>query len=236
MTKSRLAVVGIVLILLVLGIVQFLFPRSATSPTILAMPVATSTTGNNVSTTTAVILETSTLNVPKSQPIVKSLPLVAGDTIESWDFTGAYFGNPELMAKAYSEIARLSDLLETATSSEMILSVSIANQYDLLGNGKKEYEYLERAVKAGGDTTSLPWNNLGVLMEKLGAFQTARVAYGRSVLIQPELEQWHYAYIEFLINRMSYDVDGIERAFELANEYIGEDEYLLELHTRWMNQ
>ncbi len=165
---------------------------------------------------------------PASHP----LPLAQGDRIASWTFKGAYAGNAELTAKAQSEIARLSVLLSTATSSKMILSVGVANQYELLGEGEKQYEYLERAVQADPEN-GLPWHNLGVLMERLGAFRTARAAYEKSTLVQPGLKFYHYAYIDFLITRMSEETLEIKKAFEAAVKSIGETAYLLELRTQW---
>lgn len=224
-------VIGAVLIISAAGTVQFISTRSAVSPTI---QTATSTPEQNVGTTTApVTVTTNVNNAPKSQD-AHPLPLASGDTIASWDFKGAYTGNAELVAKAQSEIKRLSVLLETATSSAMILSVGIANQYELLGDGKRQYEYLERAIRADANITSgLPWHNLGVLMERLGALETARVAYEKSTVIQPELKQWHYSYIEFLTSRMRDDTVHIEKAFAFAEKNIGKTQYLIELRAEW---
>ncbi|MEK7099951.1 MAG: hypothetical protein AAB883_02320, partial [Patescibacteria group bacterium] len=119
------------------------------------------------------------------RPRSNHLPLASGDSIASWDYKGAYSDNTALQTRARDEIAQLTKLLETATSSEMILSVGIANQYELLGNGKLQYEYLERAIQADS-ATGLPWHNIGVLMEKLRAFNTAKVAFEKATLIQPQ--------------------------------------------------
>lgn len=228
MNKIKLLIIGGVLIVFALGAAQFLSPRQAVSPT---LPVATSTPSEQVSTTTAPITTTATVSITK-KPVADSLPIVAGDSIASWDFRGAYTDNPELVAKAQTEIKRLSDLLNTATSSAMILSVGIANQYELLGDGKKQYEYLERAIRAN-PKNGLPWHNLGVLMERLGAYATARAAYEESTLVQPELKFYHYAYIEFLTARMKDDAVNIEKAFEFAENSVGQTPYLLELRMQW---
>lgn len=163
-----------------------------------------------------------------------SFALADGDSIASWDFKGAYTGNQELVAKAESEIKRLSGQLETATSSAMILSIGIANQYELLGDGKNQYDYLTRAIQAGPEN-GLPWHNLGVLMERLGATQTASVAYEKSTLLQPELAVYHYAYLEFLIQNMKNDTARIEKAFAAAEGNIGPKQYLAELRSQWKN-
>lgn len=167
----------------------------------------------------------------KSQPQT-SFALREGDSVASWDFKSAYTDNPELVAKAENEIKRLSGLLVVATSSYMIIAVGIANQYELLGDGKNQYDYLGRAIQASPDN-GLPWHNLGVLMERLGAIRTAKVSYEKSTLVQPEWKFYHYAYIEFLTSRTKDDVANIEKAFAFAEKNIGKTQYLIDLRAEW---
>lgn len=234
MNKTWLIIVGGVLIIFAAGIAQFFFPRSAVSPT---SPTATSTPEQNgaapqldANTDSAISTDTAK-NVPDS-PALHPLPLAEGDTVVLWNFKGAYADSPELTAKAQNEIERLSGQLATATSSAMILSVGIANQYELLGDGEKQYAYLERAIRTNV-RNGLPWHNLGVLMERLGAFNTARTAYEKSTLAQPELQFYHYAYLEFLTSRMKDDAVSIGKAFATAEKGIGQTPYLLELRAEW---
>lgn len=229
MNKNMLLIAGAVLIIFAAGIAQFLSVRIAVSPT---MPTATSTSEQITSTTTTSVVPTANVNTVPKNPAIHPLPLASTDKIVSWDFKGAYADNPELTAKAQNEIKRLSIILETATSSAMILSVGIANQYELLGDGKKQYEYLERAARTNPEN-GLPWHNLGVLMERLGAYETARIAYEKSTLVQPELKFYHYAYIEFLTSRTKGDTANIEKAFSFAEKNIGKTQYLTELRTEW---
>ena len=49
--------------------------------------------------------------------------------------------------------------------------------------------------------TGLAWHNLGVLLSRLGALQTARIAYEKATLVEPQISSYHYAYIEFLIQK-----------------------------------
>lgn len=230
MHKTQMFVIGGVLIILIIGVVQFLYPRSAVSPT---TSTATSTTEQNVSTTTIPVTSVTNVKITQKSPTAYSISLSEGDTVASWDFKGAYTGNSELVTKAQDEIKRLSGLLATATSSKMILSVSVANQYELLGDGKKQYDYLKRAIQANPEN-ELPWHNLGVLMERLGALNTARVAYEKSTHLQPQFQFYHFAYLEFLTSRMKDDTAVIENAFAFAEENIGKSTYLSELRTEWM--
>lgn len=221
------ATAGIAIALVAIGVWQF-SPRAAVSPSVTnQLPPAPAETGSATSSQTG-----ATPPATGSSPVSHPLPLAKGDTVASWSFKGAYTGNPELTAKAQGEIARLSGLLATATSSKMILSVGIANQYELLGAGAQQYDYLGRAVRADA-VNGLPWHNLGVLMERLGALETARIAYEKSTLLQPELKFYQYAYLDFLITRMKGDTASIERAFAAAEKSIGQTPYLLELRTEW---
>lgn len=233
MSRRNLLITGIVFVILfAMGATQFLFTNSVVSPSI---PTATSTAEQVVSTTTVPVVTVTDVRVKQKDPITDTLALIKVDSIASWNFKGAYTGNPELTEKAQNEIARLSEQLATATSSAMILSVSIANQYELLGDGKRQYEYLERAIKAGPEN-GLPWHNLGVLMERLGVIETARVAYEKSTLVQPEWKLYHYAYLEFLISRMKDDTAIIEKAFAWATKNVGQTSYFAELRTEWQTQ
>ncbi len=229
MNNKRLILGAGVVLLIVAGIAQFFFPRSAISPT---LPVATSTPKQSISATNVSVATSTIANTTPRDQVANPLSIATGDSISSWDFKGAYADNPELTAKARSEILRLSELLTTATSSAMILSVGIANQYELLGDGKKQYEYLERAIRTNPEN-GLPWHNLGVLMERLGALQTARAAYEKSTLVQPEWKFYHYAYLEFLTTRMKNETATIEKAFAAAEKNIGKTQNLIDLRTEW---
>lgn len=228
MNKAGVFIIGgAAIILVIAGTAQFLSMRPAISPT---MPITASTTEQNGNIQTTAVAPATNGNVVSKYPSI--LPQAYGDTVASWDFQGAYANNPELIAKTQAEIKRLSGLLSTATSSAMILSVGIANQYELLGDGKKQYEYLDRAIRENPEN-GLPWHNLGVLMERLGAYTTARGAYEESTLVQPELKFYHYAYIEFLTSRTKDDTARIEKAFAFAEKSIGTTPYLIELRTEW---
>lgn len=231
MSKMGMLIMGGALILLVsvAGIAQFLSTRSAVSPT---LSTATSATEQDISTTTASGATVMNVRTTQEDSAAHPLPLADGDHVVSWSFRGAYADNPELVAKAQDEIKRLSGLLAAATSPAMILSVGIANQYELIGDGEKQYEYLGRAVRENA-TSGLPWHNLGVLMERLGAYETARIAYEKSTIVQPGLKQWHYAYLEFLTSRTGNDTTHIEEAFAFAEENIGKTRYLIELRAEW---
>ncbi|MCR4334091.1 MAG: tetratricopeptide repeat protein [Patescibacteria group bacterium] len=237
MNRNRLLIIGAGVIVLATAAIQFAFPRTAVSPIVTEPQTTTATT---TAPTTAVdstpALNVTGVTVSTSVPATQKLPSIAkGDTIASWDFKGAYADVPDLTLKAQVEIARLSSFVGEGTYPDVTLYVGIANQYDLLGDGKQEYAYLGRAIEADGAISGLPWHNLGVLMERLGALETARVAYEKATLVQP-LKQWYYAYLEFLTTRMKDDIVDIEKTFATAQKNIGQqDEDLLQLYTEWKN-
>ena len=229
MKRIWLFIIGFALIIVIAGAAQFLFQRRAVAPQldITEPPIAE----NNATTSDSV-------NIPAANPNnsqQKLSSIAKGDNIISWNFKGAYTDRPDLVTKAEAEIKRLSGLIGTGTYSNTILYIGIANQYDLLGDGKHEYEYLSYAIEADKGTTGLPWHNLGVLMERLGALQTARTAYEKATLIQPELKQWHYAYFSFLTARMANNTTDIEKEFAAANKSIGQDPEILQLYSEWKN-
>lgn len=229
MSRVWLIIIGGVLVVLAAGAVQFLFPRTAASPVPIVFepsPV------ENIGTTTSDIKE---ITVNSSARTASRLPSIAkGDVISSWSFNGAYTDKPDLMAKAEAETKRLIDFIGKGMYSDVSLYVGIANQYELIGDGQQTYDYLGRAIKADtGVTSGLPWHNLGVLMERLGALETARIAYRESTLIQPEMKFYHYAYMEFLTTRMKDDVIDIEKEYAAALQNLGQDSDILSLYSEW---
>ncbi|MBI2612900.1 hypothetical protein HYW59_03790 [Candidatus Kaiserbacteria bacterium] len=166
------------------------------------------------------------------------LPLAEGDTIASWDWQGTHEDGGELEKRANDEIARSKSLLGGDQSgknddpTDYILYVSIANQYELLGDGKAAYDNLGRALKIDSTKTGLAWRNLGSLMERLGALQTARIAYARAVEAQPG-EEYHIARLSFLIKHFADDAATLEAAFEEAEKDLGETPQILQLKAQW---
>ena len=162
------------------------------------------------------------------------LPLVEDDAVSSWDFQGTHEDGGELEKKAKDEIVRLGSLYGNPEGepTDYILNVSIANQYELLGDGKSAYKYLGRALSIDSTKTGLAWRNLGSLLERLGALQTARIAYARAVEAQPFIE-YHVARLRFLITHFADDTAAIEAAFEEAEKQYSDSPEILQLRARW---
>jgi tetratricopeptide (TPR) repeat protein len=159
--------------------------------------------------------------------------LVGGDVISSWDFKGVYSGNAELGKKAQADIVRLNGMFGTEGNPDYILYVSIAGQYDLLGDGAKEYKYLLRALAEDSKTTGLAWYNLGVLLTRFGALESARVAYEHAMQAQPDA-QYVTAYLEFMTRHFAGNTEDIEKAFGDVKTQFGEQATLSEIRARWL--
>lgn len=160
--------------------------------------------------------------------------LAAGDTITSWDFKGLYTGNTALEEKAHKDIERLNGMFGTEGNTDYILYVSIAAQHEFLGDGGKEYEYLLRALKEDSTTTGLAWYNLGTLLVRLGAFNSARVAYANAAKAQPGVDQYPTKYFEFLTQQFPKDTQAIEKAFVDANAAAPTPSTILQIYARWL--
>lgn len=175
-----------------------------------------------------------------SQNTSHPLPLEEGDAISSWDWQGTYEDSGDLEKRAKDEIVRLEALLGGDQSgknddpTDYILYVEIGNQYQLLGDGKAAYDYLGRALKIDSEKTGLAWRNLGALMEKLGAFNTARIAYAHAVEAQSQIVEYHVARITFLMKNFPQDTAVIEAAFDEAGADLGGNTpEILQLKAQW---
>ena len=177
-----------------------------------------------------------------SQNSAHPLPLVEGDTVSSWDFQGTYKDGGALEKKANDEIVRQKSLLGGDQSgvgddpTDYSIYVGIANQYELLGNGKAAYNYLGRALKIDSEKTGLAWRNLGALLERLGALETARVAYARAVEAQSQIVEYHVVRLQFLIKNFADDASALNAAFDEADKEFGETPEILQVKAQWLEK
>lgn len=208
------AAMALALAVLVVGIWWVQTKKVSNSP---GETVATS--AESVSTTTSSIpAQTSPASVVAQKPAPAgssaakpAFSLVPGDEPVSWYFVGTYSDGGEFEARATSEIGRMKGLLNSGTFTNYELYVSIANQYELLGDGKQEYTYLNYALAIDSTKTGLAWHNMGKLLERLGVYKSARVAYDRMIQAQ-STTQYIRARLEFLQAHMPEDTDAINEA------------------------
>jgi tetratricopeptide (TPR) repeat protein len=110
--------------------------------------------------------------------------ILPSDNIASWDFSASHKDGGELELMVEDNIKRLKGLFGAENVSDYILYVSLANEHSLLGDGKKTYKYLNKALEIDSEITGLAWNNMGQLMTKLGAYESARVAFSNAIEAQ----------------------------------------------------
>lgn len=118
------------------------------------------------------------------------------DKIENWR-TSSVYNDQEQKEVALKDIKRLKGLIGKGEYPDYEIYISIANKYHLIGDGKKEYEYLNRALEIDSEKTGLAWYNMGVLMEKLGALNSAKTAYKNAYESQATV-QYVRAYNDFV--------------------------------------
>lgn len=164
-----------------------------------------------------------------------SFPLAEGDAVSSWEFQGSHKDGGELEAGVRAEIERLESLFGNAENdpTDYSINIAISNQYDLLGDGKNAKKYLERALAIDSETTGLAWHNMGALMWRLGALNSARVAYGNAAEAQPQVEQYHLAYLEFLKNYFAEDTALLETAFSASVEQFKNPASVYQIQADW---
>lgn len=188
--------------LIILGGVFWFTTSPATSPT----NNPTNSPTNNPTN----IPTTSTTSSPTNSSTVNPLSIIKTEEVKTWSFVGPYNDNGVLEAKALAEITRLEGILKKGQFTDYELYVAIANQHDLLGDGKKTYDYLSKALQIDSENTGLAWHNMGRLMEKLGAYENARIAFDRAILAQP-IPAYYMAKIDFLERHFPNDKNVIEK-------------------------
>jgi|SRR3989344_517183 len=221
--------VGAVAIILAVGVWQF-YPRTEVSAPVSGQlqPSAPEVASTTPSETTQVSI---------SRPVAKSsylLPLAQGDVVVSWDIDGPFNDNGPLEEAARKKIMKLNGQLN-GSKDDYQTYISLAQTHEYLGEGKMAYEYLSLAIALDTDnTTGIGWHNIALLMEKLGAYRTARIAHDRAVSIQPGISSFHISRVELMIYHFPDDRDGVEEAFKDAEITLGaDDQMLLDLRQRW---
>lgn len=169
------------------------------------------------------------------------LPIQSGDTVSSWDFQGAREGNPELEQKTKDDIKRMEselggDQSGVEEATDYSLYVGIAQAYESLGDGEKAREYLEKALAIDSEKTGLAWHNLGALFSRLGAYNTARLAYARAVEAQPHIDAYHLAYIQFLMSHFGGDRELVDAAISGAETQFQGSPAILQIKAQWLEQ
>lgn len=161
---------------------------------------------------------------------VESFALTEGEK-PSWNFEGPYSVTEELLEVAHNERERLEGLLGNEEFSEYDVQVGIAGQYTLVGEGKKAYEHLLKAIELN-DARSLAYGNLGHLLGKVGARESAKRAY-EMALDRDDTVQNRIQYIQHLEQYFGDDLDLVESAHTFAIEKFPNSLVLQQRYESW---
>lgn len=193
MTKKQWLIIGAssIVVLVVAVIVQLFFPRIAVSPPLeVQEPLSADVVDMDAATTSVSVKVVASKSVSK-------FPIHKNDTIVSWSFTGAYAGNDTLISKANADTLFLKGLLGKGQYSDYDLYVGIGNNYASLGDGAEAYAYYNKAI-SDNPNRAIVYTNIGILMEKIGAYNTALAAHTKAITLEPDIIQYSNARTEFL--------------------------------------
>lgn len=197
MTKKQWRIIGVLIAIVALASVYyFKINESVPPPSSAGTLDFTPATTKNASTTSDTV-PTQDKVVKMVAPTTEPFPINTADKITSWSFKGVYDGNETLIAKANVDITLLTGLLGKGKYDNYDLYNGIANDYGFLGDGTQAYLYYNRAIQIHPQK-GLAYMNLAHLMDQLGAYHTAADAYAKAVAVQPSIDQFRNAQLDFL--------------------------------------
>lgn len=226
---SRKTMYGVgALIILVLALGWYLGHRGKEAPSSPADTVAT-TTPETATTTPPAVNEHTTAPVPKpvTSTMVNPIPVDSRDTIASWDIADAAFAKGAKDA----EIVSLSAKLGKGSENEYDTYIAIAQDYALTGDGQNAYAYYVKAAEYNF-TRGLAFADIGDLMTKLGAVNTAKTAYAKAVKNEPASSYFQLSYLQFLTAHAPNDAETAT-AFTSAKKSLGAHPDLLIAEAEW---
>ena len=194
MNSRTYLTIGILVIVLALLIGLLVSRMPASTPPAGTPDITVSTTTVESATSSPTAAAGQGMVAPHTTT-VNPVPVSPTDHTASWSFTGSYTGANAV--KKQAEIATLTSELGTGKYADSDIYTGIGQDYELLGDGQNAYLNYVKAAEA--DTSlGLALNDIGELMERLGAVNTARAAYQAAVAKEPTVEVYQLAYLSFL--------------------------------------
>jgi len=111
--------------------------------------------------------------------------------------------------------------------------VGVAQQYKLLGEGIKAFEYYQKAVENNPDR-SLAYLGVANLFLQTGLIEDADIYYQKAVEKEPQYIQNHLTYTDFLVRTFPTEKTKITNAFESAINHTGSDINALKAYASWL--
>ena len=160
-------------------------------------------------------------------PTSSHFSLAEDPTTINWNFP-AVTNDADTVERQIERIKNTSDI------DAYEKAISLGEEYRLLGEGDKAYTYILQAVDLEPNK-SLPYLNLGTLLEKVGALDSARSAYERAVTVEPQYENNHANLVQFYMRYYPNDTKLIEATFKNGLEHTGNNETLLKNYAQWLS-
>lgn len=162
---------------------------------------------------------------------VETVFALAPEDTPAWDFQGVYKGDTVLEERAQTDIEKLKAMEGNDIATRYDIQIGLAQQYEMLGDGKTAYNHLLNAIKID-DKRSLAYANLGVLLGRVGARESAKIAYERALDRDDNVIN-RINYIQHLEQYFGDDLDLVESAHTFAIEKFPGSVVLKERYEAW---
>lgn len=199
-------------------------------------PPSPSSTSTASTTPTGEASSSTPVKTPGTIYAVNTLPISPKDTLASWSFKGSHADGGTLERQVESQIASLKTKINETNPTVQEIYISIANDYELLGDGKSAYNYFLQALNSKQryeQEDGMAWAGLGDLMQTLHAYYTAATAYGNAVKADPGEPSFHVARISFLLSYLPKETALIDAAFADAAKYVPNDASIAQLKSQY---
>lgn len=226
MTKTQWILMGFGVVMVI--VVALVFMHRVKAPMVAGTLPSIVTSTETTATSTTPALSSATPTTP-----VGPFPINTADTIASWSFKGAYAGNAALVSQANADIAHLTSILGKGQYDDYDIYNGIANDYNLLGDGKMAYDYYNRATQIHPNK-GLVYMNLGHLFDELKAYRTAADAYAKSVAVESSVLAYHLARLDYITKQFPNDTVLVTAAFADASKQFGDTASVLTIEAQWL--
>ncbi len=189
------SLVAVALIGLIIGLL--VWHSRATPPAFVGLNTSTSTpTSSTASTTNVVITKKSSKpkKISDANARTKPFSLDTRDTIVSWELS---VGNGFSKNVIQTKIISLSEKIGKGIYPNYDIYIQIAQEYEMLGDGYNAYKFYLLATK-DKPQKALAFNNIGNLLARLGAYNSAHDAYIRATTLEPSVELYWISYLNFI--------------------------------------
>lgn len=162
----------------------------------------------------------------------ETIERVAAGKAIAWNYQGL-IADEAGKAKVLASIEQLGSQMKEAGADIYDLDLSIAQQYDRIGDGERAYRYLTYATVVN-PAKALAFVNMGNLFAKIGSFEPAETALLIAVEKEPQFSYTHLALTSFYRLHMPTEIEKIEQSFKYALERTGKNETVLKEYAVWL--